>query len=99
MKGESNYIEMTMKIVRPTWDRTVVFKSWGKGTELSITIVTAPVKEKGQVFLKRNNDMWSWNPTIGRMIKPAILNTRAVTAIVLADLVSGGILFSDLLSF
>lgn len=69
VKGSSSIATMTMKIVRPTWDRTVSFKSWGKGIDYSLTIVTAPAKEKGQTFLKRQNDLWSWNPTIGRMIK------------------------------
>ena len=69
MQGESSYTEMTMTIVRPTWQRTISFKSWSKSTELALTLITAPAKEKGQSFLKRGNDMWNWNPTISRMIK------------------------------
>ncbi|MFA6599226.1 MAG: outer membrane lipoprotein-sorting protein [Ignavibacteriaceae bacterium] len=68
-KGSSSIASMTMKIVRPTWERTISFKSWGKGFDYSLTLVTAPAKEKGQTFLKRKNDLWSWNPTIERMIK------------------------------
>ena len=49
MRGEkSSYSEMTMKIVRPTWERSVSFKSWGKGTELSLVYITAPARDKGQ---------------------------------------------------
>lgn len=75
-KGESSEAEMTMKIVRPKWERTVTFKSWGKGMEFSLTLITSPAKESGQTFLKRGNDLWSWNPTIGRMIKlpPAMMS-------------------------
>lgn len=69
VKGSSSIATMTMKIVRPTWERTISMKSWGKGMDYSLTIVTAPAKEKGQTFLKRQNDLWSWNPTIARMIK------------------------------
>ena len=68
-RGESNYAEMTMKIVRPTWEREVKLKSWGKDRDYSLTLITYPAKEKGQAFLKRENEMWSWNPTIKRMIK------------------------------
>lgn len=68
-RGLSSKAEMTMKIVRPTWERTVTFKTWGKGIDFSLTLITSPAKEKGQTFLKRNNDMWSWNPSISRMIK------------------------------
>jgi outer membrane lipoprotein-sorting protein len=31
--------------------------------------ITAPAKEKGQVFLKREREMWNWVPNIERMIK------------------------------
>ena len=68
--GEKSGISvMSMTIVRPSWDRTVEFKGWNKGTEKSLTLITAPSGEKGQTFLKRGNEMWSWNPTISRLIK------------------------------
>lgn len=70
MRGEkSSYSTMTMTIVRPTWERTISFKNWTKGTEYSLALITAPAKEKGQAYLKREKEMWSWNPTINRMIK------------------------------
>lgn len=77
MRGEkSSIMEMTMKIVRPTYERTLSFKSWSKGPEKSMVLITAPAKEKGQSFLKLNRDMWNWNPTISRMIKmpPSMLS-------------------------
>jgi outer membrane lipoprotein-sorting protein len=60
---------MAMTIVRPTWQRTIEFKNWTSGKEYALTLITAPAKEKGQTFLKRQNEMWSWNPTISRLIK------------------------------
>lgn len=66
---ESSITEMSMKIVRPTWERTIEFKSWTKGTKNSMVLITAPAKEKGQSFLKLDREMWSWNPTISRTIK------------------------------
>jgi outer membrane lipoprotein-sorting protein len=68
-RGTSSRGEMSMTIVRPTWQRTIKFKFWGMGQEYSLTLVTYPAKEKGQTFLKRQNDLWSWNPTISKMIK------------------------------
>ncbi len=69
-KGElSGYSVMTMTIVRPTWQRTVEFKSWSKEDDYALTLITAPAREKGQTFLKRKNEMWSWNPSINRLIK------------------------------
>lgn len=60
---------MAMTIVRPTWERTIEFKNWTSGREYALTLITAPAKEKGQTFLKRQNEMWNWNPTISRLIK------------------------------
>jgi outer membrane lipoprotein-sorting protein len=77
MRGESSGIsEMTMKIVRPTWERTIEFKSWSKGTEKSMVLITAPPREKGQSFLKLDREMWNWNPVISRTIKlpPSMLS-------------------------
>lgn len=65
----SGYSVMSMTIVRPTWQRTVEFKSWSLGNDYALTLITAPAREKGQTFLKRGNEMWSWNPAISRLIK------------------------------
>jgi len=69
MRGDYVTQEMTMTIVRPTWERSISLKSWGRGTEYSMIYITAPAKEKGQVFLKREKEMWNWVPSIDRMIK------------------------------
>lgn len=76
LRGISSESEMTMKIIRPTWERSVTFKSWSKGLDFSLTLITSPANEKGQTFLKRYNEMWSWNPVISRMIKlpPSMLS-------------------------
>ncbi len=68
-RGESSQGTMTMIIERPTWSREVTMKNWTKGNDYSLIYITAPAKEKGQVFLKRHNEMWNWVPTIERMIK------------------------------
>lgn len=68
-RGKSSKAEMTMTIVRPTWKRTLKFKTWGKGTDYSLALITYPAKEKGQTFLKLKNEMWTWNPKISRLIK------------------------------
>jgi len=69
-QGEKSSIStMTMKIIRPTWERTIEMKNWTKGRDFALTLITAPASEKGQTFLKRYNDMWHWMPSIGRLIK------------------------------
>ncbi len=68
-RGETNRSEMSMTVIRPKWQRTITMKSWSKGRDYSMTLITAPAKDKGQVFLKRENEMWNWLPSINRMIK------------------------------
>ncbi|XOV94508.1 MAG: outer membrane lipoprotein-sorting protein [Bacteroidota bacterium] len=69
MSGESNSAEMTMKIVRPDWSRDISLKSWAKGTEMSLVLITAPARDNGTAFLKREKELWNWQPTINRVIK------------------------------
>jgi outer membrane lipoprotein-sorting protein len=65
----SNYSEMTMTIIRPSYQRSVEFKSWATKNGTSLTLITGPARDKGQSFLKDGNNLWSWNPTIQRLIK------------------------------
>jgi outer membrane lipoprotein-sorting protein len=66
---KSSYSVMSMTITRPAWQRTIEFKSWTFGRDYALTLITAPAKEAGQTFLKRGSEMWSWNPSISRLIK------------------------------
>lgn len=66
---ESSYSEMTMTIVRPKWQREMSIKSWGKGQDYALLLITAPEAEKGTVTLKREKEVWNWLPKIGRTIK------------------------------
>jgi outer membrane lipoprotein-sorting protein len=69
-KGEmTGYSVMSMTIIRPSWQRTVEFKSWAMENKYALTLITAPAREKGETFLKRGNEMWSWNPSINRLVK------------------------------
>ncbi len=69
VRGASNEAEMKMTIVRPDWKREVSMKSWSLGTEYSLILITAPARDKGQAFLKRDNEMWNWQPSIDRVVK------------------------------
>lgn len=70
MRGTtSSFGEMTMTIVRPSWTRDITIKSWSKGADKALILITAPARDKGTVFLKRNKEMWNWRPAIDRVIK------------------------------
>ncbi|MBN1132067.1 MAG: outer membrane lipoprotein-sorting protein [Bacteroidales bacterium] len=66
---KSSQSVMSMTIVRPTWERTVAFKSWTAGRDFALTLITEPARDRGQTFLKRYGEMWNWNPSISRLIK------------------------------
>ena len=69
MQGTSSQGEMIMKIIRPDWQREVRMKSWALGTQYSLILLTYPARDKGTAFLKRNTEMWNWQPSIDRIIK------------------------------
>lgn len=69
MKGNTSVATIKISIVRPTWNRIMTLKTWTKGTEYSISLVTSPVKDKGTVFLKRGKEVWNWLPNVERTIK------------------------------
>jgi outer membrane lipoprotein-sorting protein len=69
LKGESSYAEFRMTINRVDWNRTIEMKAWSKGDEESLILVTAPKRDKGTAFLKKDDEMWNWQPTIERVIK------------------------------
>ncbi|UGA56847.1 outer membrane lipoprotein-sorting protein [Vibrio sp. VB16] len=71
MRGDSSYTVATMNIIRPDWTRSMSMKSWTKGKDLSLVLVTAPAKDKGSTSLKRQREMWNWIPSIERIIKIA----------------------------
>lgn len=69
MRGESLKAELSMTIIRPNWDRTISMKSWSRGTEYSLILITGPARDEGTAFLKRGNEIWNWVPSVGRTIK------------------------------
>jgi outer membrane lipoprotein-sorting protein len=69
MRGESSRAEMTMQIVRPTWERSVSMKAWSMGEDYSLILITAPARDEGSAYLKRENEIWNWLPDINRTIK------------------------------
>ncbi|MEL6659207.1 MAG: outer membrane lipoprotein-sorting protein [Bacteroidota bacterium] len=69
LRGASSYSEMKMTVVRPDWSREVTMKSWAVGRDLSLILITGPARDKGVAFLKREREIWNWQPTIDRTIK------------------------------
>jgi outer membrane lipoprotein-sorting protein len=69
LRGNTSYVEFTMKLVRPDWSREIQMKSWSKGSDRALILITAPARDKGTTFLKRGNEVWNWVPSVERVIK------------------------------
>ncbi len=68
-RGQTSEGILKMTIVRPTWSREITMKVWSKGAEYSLILVREPARDRGTAWLKRENEIWNWQPTIDRVIK------------------------------
>lgn len=69
MRGDSQQAEMTMKIERPRYEREVTMRSWLKGRDYSLILITAPARDEGTVYMMQGNDIWNYDPRIDRITR------------------------------
>ena len=69
LRGSSQKAEMSIEVQRPKWSRTMEIKAWSLGNEYSFILINAPARDKGTVFLKREKEIWNWQPKIEKVIK------------------------------
>jgi outer membrane lipoprotein-sorting protein len=69
VRGKTMKGVMKIQIVRSDWQREMGVKVWLKGDDYSMILITAPPKDKGSSFLKRDKEIWNWVPSVERTIK------------------------------
>jgi outer membrane lipoprotein-sorting protein len=69
LRGKSSKGTMRMIIKRPSWEREIVTRTWSLGTEYAMIYIDEPKRDHGTVFLKRDKEIWNWQPSIERTIK------------------------------
>ncbi len=69
LRGQSSKAKVTVKIVRPNWEREITTTSWSLGSDYALIYISAPARDEGTVFLKRDKEIWNWQPSIERTIK------------------------------
>ena len=69
IRGKSTMAEISIEVERPRWSRTMDIKVWTLGTEYSFILLEAPSRDRGTVFLKRDKEIWNWQPKIEKTIK------------------------------
>ena len=58
MRGATMQAELVIRTVRPSWTREMSVKTWAKGTQFTLILITAPQKDAGISFLKRKKEVW-----------------------------------------
>jgi len=69
LRAKSSYNEITMKVIKPDWQREMDMKIWSLEPDYALVLITKPAKDKGTVTLKRKKEVWNWIPSVQRVIK------------------------------
>jgi outer membrane lipoprotein-sorting protein len=75
-RGQASESSVEMVVHRPSWERSMQMDAWTKGTRDSLIRITAPAKDEGNGTLKKDYEMWTYNPKVNRVIKlpPALMS-------------------------
>jgi len=78
MRGDTSFSRVIMTIHKPRWERTMSINGWTKGEKDSIFWISDPPKDRGNGTLKKDREMWMYNPKVNRVIKlPPSMMTQA----------------------
>ena len=67
--AKSSQSELKLTITRPSYVQEISLKTWTKGQDYGLVLITAPARDKGTAFLKNKQNLWNWQPKINRAIK------------------------------
>jgi len=68
-RGLTQHGTESMTVVRPDWQREMVFEFWSEGADKAFIEILEPARHKGATFLKIGREMWQYVPRINRVIK------------------------------
>ncbi|MDI6786368.1 MAG: outer membrane lipoprotein-sorting protein [bacterium] len=69
IRGERSRAIIKMIIVNPSWERTLLLKTWSKGLTRTLVLIISPPKEAGVRSLRIGYDMWNYIPEIEQIIR------------------------------
>lgn len=69
MRGISSHAVLTMRIVRPSWQRETTLETWSRGREDALIRFTAPARDRGNATLKLGERMWTFTPKLNRTVR------------------------------
>jgi len=77
-RSKTSYTEVSMKIQRPDWQRSMRMRSWTRGTDDALILFTSPAADAGNATLKLDQAMWMFTPKLNQVIKlPASMMTQS----------------------
>jgi outer membrane lipoprotein-sorting protein len=68
-RGKSSFVEQTMTVHRPEWERTSSMVSFTRGRKDALVRFTGPPRDEGNATLTLDNDMWVFTPRLNQVIK------------------------------
>lgn len=68
-RGDSSYAVVTMKVKTEHYTRTMRMEGWSKGKEKTLFRVLEPLREKGTMTLKSDNNIYTYLPKTDRTIR------------------------------
>ena len=69
IRGRTSYMELSMRVHRPEWERSSSLVSWTRGREDALIRFTAPARDAGNATLKQGDKMWTYTPKLNRTIR------------------------------
>lgn len=68
-RSDDGYVEMSMHIVTPHWERTLTMKAWSEGSDKTFIIVLSPPREAGMATLRIGTEMWNYLPNTNSTVR------------------------------
>ena len=68
-RSEAYTLDMTIEVIRPKWSRALTTRTWAKGFNYGMMVITAPAKDEGVSFMRLGSEGWNFLPSIDRIVK------------------------------
>ncbi len=69
LKGKTQHGTASMTVRTPEWQRTVEMTFWYDYPDKTFIRITGPAKDAGTGTLRLGSNMWTWLPSVERVIK------------------------------
>lgn len=69
LKGKTEHGNASMTVRTPEWERTLELTFWYDYPQKTFIRITAPAKDAGTGTLRLGSNMWTWLPSVERVIK------------------------------